>query len=230
MQACSPVWTWLTHDASGFFTLGLVLVGIGQVVLFYVQLRLMRKTLGPAERAAEAALLQAKAILSAERPYIYPDVPNVAGFLPSGANALYPENPGVPHPNIEIKFANVGRSHGIIREMRVEIALDKIAVVPTFTYSPVRTRGAFIVRPDAETNTFVVEFERNLKKGEIDQFGVGSRSFFIFGYVKYADAFENLHTKGFCFKATLHKGPIELAGGNAYNYSQSEKIADKYAI
>jgi hypothetical protein len=43
--------------------LGLVLVGIGQVVLFYVQLRLMRKTLGPAERAAEAALLQAKAIL-----------------------------------------------------------------------------------------------------------------------------------------------------------------------
>jgi hypothetical protein len=230
MQACSSVWRWLTHDASGFFSLWLVLVGIGQAALFYVQLRLMRKTLGPTEKAAEAALLQAKAILSAERPYIHPDAPNVAGFLPSGANAVYPENPGVPRPNIEIKFFNVGRSYGIIKELRAEISLDKIAPVPTFTYSPIQTRGAIIVRPDNETNAFVFEFERNLTKDEIDQFGVGSRSFFIFGYIKYADAFEALHTKGFCFKVTLHKGPIELAGGNAYNYSKSEMITDKYAM
>ena len=230
MQASPSVWTWLTHDASGFFSLWLVLVGIGQAALFLVQLRLMRRTLGPAERAAEAALLQAKSILSAERPYIYPDAPNVGGFLPSGANAVYPENPGVPVPNIEIKFANVGRSYGIVRELRVEIALDRIADIPAFTYSPIRTRDAFIVRPGTETEPFVVQFERNLKRDEIDQFGVGSRSFFVFGYIKYADAFGSLHTKGFCFKATLHKGPIELAGGNAYNYSKSERITDKYAI
>src|SRR6266566_7544214 len=34
---------WLTHDAAGFFTLWLVVVGGGQVLLFYVQLKLIRE-------------------------------------------------------------------------------------------------------------------------------------------------------------------------------------------
>jgi hypothetical protein len=64
---------------------------------------------------------------------------------------------------------------------------------------------------------------------EIDEFGVGARPIFVFGYVKYADAFGLLHTKGFCFLNRLNKPPIELAGGPSYNYSRSEKIPNEYA-
>jgi hypothetical protein len=65
------LWTWLTHDAAGFFTLWLVIVGAGQVGLFLWQLRLIAETLGPAKAAAEAANLNAQAVINAERARLY---------------------------------------------------------------------------------------------------------------------------------------------------------------
>jgi hypothetical protein len=68
---------WLTKDAAGFFTFLLVGVGAFQVGLFWVQLRLIRKSLGPAEQAAkaaqdaaEAAKINAEAIMRSERAYV----------------------------------------------------------------------------------------------------------------------------------------------------------------
>jgi hypothetical protein len=68
--------TWFTKDAAGFFTFWLVVVGIGQVVLFYVQLRLIRMSLAPAEQAAKAAQAAAEHIPRVERAYILSN-PNV---------------------------------------------------------------------------------------------------------------------------------------------------------
>jgi len=48
---------WVTHDAAGFFTFLLVIVGLGQAGLFLWQLRLMRKGFADAKEAAEAAKL-----------------------------------------------------------------------------------------------------------------------------------------------------------------------------
>jgi hypothetical protein len=63
----SPVWHWLIHDAAGFFTLCLVIVGSGQAGLFIWQLRvmrgqlsLMREGLADAKEAADAAKLSAE--------------------------------------------------------------------------------------------------------------------------------------------------------------------------
>jgi hypothetical protein len=49
------LWHWLTHDAAGFFTAWLVIVGGGQLALFYVQLKLIRESLIDAKEAADAA-------------------------------------------------------------------------------------------------------------------------------------------------------------------------------
>jgi hypothetical protein len=46
---------WLMHDAAGFFTSLLVIVGLFQLGVFYWQLRLIRRSLIDAERAANAA-------------------------------------------------------------------------------------------------------------------------------------------------------------------------------
>jgi hypothetical protein len=47
--------TWLTKDAAGFFAFSLVLVGLGQALLFFVQLRYMRNGMDDATIAANAA-------------------------------------------------------------------------------------------------------------------------------------------------------------------------------
>lgn len=56
-----PEESWLTEDAAGFFTFALVIVGIGQLGLFYWQLRYMREAMTDARMAAEAAKDSAKA-------------------------------------------------------------------------------------------------------------------------------------------------------------------------
>lgn len=48
-------WNWVTHDAAGFFTLWLVIVGGGQLGLFYWQLRLIRVAADDAKKAGIAA-------------------------------------------------------------------------------------------------------------------------------------------------------------------------------
>jgi hypothetical protein len=54
-QPNEGLWHWLTHDAGGFFTAWLVIVGGGQLALFYVQLKLIRESLVDTKEAADAA-------------------------------------------------------------------------------------------------------------------------------------------------------------------------------
>lgn len=74
--------TWLTKDAAGFFTFWLVVVGFGQAILFFIQLRYMRKGMDDATRAARAAEDAAKAgmdqakvaeraLTELERPWVF---------------------------------------------------------------------------------------------------------------------------------------------------------------
>jgi hypothetical protein len=68
-------WAWITKDAAGFFTLCLVLVGSGQIILFWVQLRLIRESLDDAKEVASASTRQAKvaedSLAKLERPYLF---------------------------------------------------------------------------------------------------------------------------------------------------------------
>jgi hypothetical protein len=55
-ERAKPIsWQWMTHNAAGFFTAWLVIVGIAQLALFRWQLQLMRKSLEDAKVAAQAA-------------------------------------------------------------------------------------------------------------------------------------------------------------------------------
>lgn len=67
--------TWLTKDAAGFFTFGLVLVGLGQAWLFFFQLRYMRIGMRDATIAAKASQLSAetaaRTLRDYERPWVF---------------------------------------------------------------------------------------------------------------------------------------------------------------
>src|SRR4051812_25890159 len=82
-QEAAFTWPWFTHDAAGSFTVLLFGAAVAQILLFYFQLRLIRKSLVPAEQAAKAALdtaattkLNVQAIRDAERAFLWP------GFAP----------------------------------------------------------------------------------------------------------------------------------------------------
>jgi hypothetical protein len=78
-------WGWLTHDASGFFTSLLFIVGGAQLWLFLRQLTFIRESLVDAKKsgdaatasaiaakeAADAARLNAQSVIHAERAYIF---------------------------------------------------------------------------------------------------------------------------------------------------------------
>lgn len=59
--------TWLTKDAAGFFTFALVLVGFGQAILFFYQLRYMRQGMRDTSLAAQSALNGALAAVEANK-------------------------------------------------------------------------------------------------------------------------------------------------------------------
>jgi hypothetical protein len=62
---------WFAKDAAGFFTFWLFVIGTSQVALFYVQLRLIRESLTPAQTAARAAEAAAEYIPTVEGAHVY---------------------------------------------------------------------------------------------------------------------------------------------------------------
>ena len=60
-QPNESTWGWLTHEAVGFFTLWLVIIAGGQLILFFWQLILIRESLNDTKLAAEAAKASADA-------------------------------------------------------------------------------------------------------------------------------------------------------------------------
>ena len=170
-----------------------------------------------------------KAILSGDRPYIYPGVFDTTRLLPYGPNAVYPLSSKVPFPEIDWSFMNVGKTPGVIKEIRGELFLGSdLPKRPTFTYSAVLT-AELIAREGQQTDLMTFPFNRNLTLDEIDAIGVGHSRFCFFGYIKYADAFQRLHTKGFAFRVRVHpRDHAEPVGGRKYNYSKSQKIPRRY--
>ena len=114
--------TWLTKDAAGFFTAGLVLIGISQAILFYVQLLYMRKSMDDTKSVAEAARVSAMAAtrsadvvynqlkialdsaIKAERGLLVTDDWQIVGFGPR------------ERPTISCILRNTGRSPNYITQ------------------------------------------------------------------------------------------------------------------
>jgi hypothetical protein len=110
-------WDWVTHDAAGFFTLWLVIVGSGQAGLFYWQLRYMRRGMEDATISAMAAKDSALAARVANRPWIsIKEVSFVDPFnsLPNGAVTA-----------LAIKVENAGRTPAL----RVSVWIQLVPLI-----------------------------------------------------------------------------------------------------
>src|SRR5580704_6607651 len=117
-----------TIDWLALFTLGLLLVGAVQAGLFYRQLVLIRKGLKPAQDAAEAAKLNAQAVMEAERAHLYPIVKdsNVRDVLKEVSRYGVTDDGPVTSPHLTFHLKNYGKTPAIIEHISCGISFHRL--------------------------------------------------------------------------------------------------------
>jgi hypothetical protein len=163
---------WLTKDAAGFFTFLLVVVGIFQVRLFYVQLRLIRDGLKPAQEAAEAARDAARHIPVVERAYIY-----------GGANYFRTESNEL---KLMVKLNNFGKTPAFIGTVAATICSDKKLIKP-IVWQEIGWKGWVLPAPTPDIPTDVILPFTHY--GDV-----------IIGRIWYRDIFNDCHSSGFVLR------------------------------
>jgi hypothetical protein len=121
-QQDEALWHWVSHDASGFFTLVLAIIGGFQLGLFVWQLRLIRKSLDEAKvageaakKSAEAAALNAQAVINAERARIFISIRPLETNVVPGILQARAKGDGTLALRISYVFKNHGKTPAIVR-------------------------------------------------------------------------------------------------------------------
>jgi|ERR1019366_4815146 hypothetical protein len=163
------------------------------------QARSMRRQTRPIRKSAEAALLSAKAIMGSERAWIL-----VKPELPNGLRAA-PQNQ-ITWFRWSIK--NVGRTPARILETdalaaRIEKMKD-FPPKPRYVGNPLSMNEFLLVPNDSIPITWMIEGD-SLTEDEVAKIREGlSLHFAAYGYVKYLDVFDKLHTMRFCHRFVVY--------------------------
>jgi hypothetical protein len=187
------------------FTLALFCAAIAQIVIFVRQLRLIRDSLGPAEKAAnaaadaaDAAKLNSQAVLDAERARIYVEanaqyllqqIQRSIDYLPANT----PEQEKAPleqGERIEVTYVveNYGRTPAIIKEISHQLIVAKTLPSPRET-SPVDPLpiSHFLARETEAGISCNCKGVRTVKDAR-DVFGK-LKTLWFYGYIAYDDTF-----------------------------------------
>lgn len=228
-QEPEPWWRsivqWTIRDASGFFTLCLVGIGLGQAYLFWWQLHLIREGLTDTQEAADAAKESANvarlALEAAETPYLIAIVeaykPEIVDYTDTRyPSATFQSQSSDPNALVSYTLKNCGRSPAILLE--VYQGLIASAQMP-----------ATISFPPPQTNSFINEILEAGSSSKPRRFRNGSvrenwtpadqtRAAWLVGQTRYADVFGNQFISGFCSYRNPYSGRWVMLGGPAYNF------------
>src|SRR5262245_4729817 len=179
-------WEWARRDASGFFTMLLTGIAVFQLGLFYRQLSLMRGSLAEAKNATQAALsaanaatLNAQAVINAERAYLWPGFPTYSP-QPDGNSNLW-----------HISLLNTGRTPGVVKSIHYALLTEPDFNMGLLTYTDYDGMHDIVLpnTPGSEPLTGI----SHLVVGEPKM---------SCGYVVYSDIFGNTHKQQ--WKHRLH--------------------------
>lgn len=208
-------WEGVATDPVAAFTLGLVLVGAFQVGLFYVQLRLIKETLAPAKEAADAAKLNAEAVIKAERAYLFVEIclENVVDIIKymQGMQSV------APRPIlIQYRFTNYGKTPAVIKSISygavVAENLPRQREYIHILHLPTHLLGA-------ETSTKTLEYDEfKISAAIADSIQNLTDTFWFYGEIVYDDMFERQNTFDFVF----HVSGIS-EGFTLYQYKETDE-------
>jgi hypothetical protein len=218
---------WLTKDAAGFFTFGLVVIGVGQAILFYIQLRYMREGMRDAADAAQAANTAATAakeqvevakaqievtrmgVFDLERAYLDVEPTDIKTQFVLAPASFQPINPMEIVAKVGIK--NSGRTRAVISQVYGEFRTGTwLGARPSYDFSKGTNYPTDLSLGAGEHGDFFHDFRTQ----EVTE------QFFV-GFIVYADIFKRPHTARFCariFPSPDNGGDAkrQLAGSEAW--------------
>jgi hypothetical protein len=213
--------TWLTKDASGFFTFVLVVVGSLQALFFWYQLGLIRQSLAPAKEAADAAKINAQAVMDAEGAHLYPVIKktNVSNhqvfFGPIMHGKSSPDTDAVPTPTVVYCFKNYGKTPAVLQSIMHNIdfleAPSKSRLMHMADISALEIIGATEESADIEFE-MLATFNMGMAKSVMKSRG----ELIFFGEAVFTDFFDRqfrciweFHGNAGGFKLTRHEQRLD---------------------
>ncbi len=178
------------------FAYGLFLVAIAQLLLFGVQLWFIRASFRDAKKAAEAAKLNAEAVIDAERARILPSIEqDTADAIRSAAKyANSPEKDGITlESSVGLFYGlkNYAKTPAIIRELGHQLVLAP-ELAKEREHSPKNPLPIeHILGPGEQTprGTLVCSLDRKITVGEAKEILALKNTLWFYGYVAYDDTF-----------------------------------------
>jgi hypothetical protein len=179
---------WLTKDAAGFFTFALVVVGVLQAALFFVQLKLIRESLAPAKEAADAAKLNAQAVVDAERAYLFVSVGG--DVVPVMKKAVEFDEASSAKFELKISYAfqNHGRTPAIIREISHGACIAPDLPIER-TYSPIIHLPSHLLATNNATSNIPVDDTPTITPAIAKSIDDIENTFWFYGTITYDDMF-----------------------------------------
>jgi hypothetical protein len=199
--------SWLTKDAAGFFTCLLVIVGIGQAGLFFVQLRYMRIGMRDATLAANAADLSAKAATAIEFPVVRtgwmgPEILATDELVKPNAPYGGSVNDGWPTKFSaigDIKFTNFGRTPAFPEQISLAISVaDKLPPTPVYT-DQVRCDAKAVIEPK-DAREIEIHFGFELTDEQIAWISRSEKVLWFYGVLTFRDIMDRSHGICFCWQ------------------------------
>lgn len=198
-----------------YFTIALVFVGVIEVIVFLVQVFLLRSTLNATKVAAEAANKSANAAkVSAdilpitERAYVFATV-----FLRGTIDPLH----GTGEKETWIDLKNCGRTPAIIKECFVKIGIFQgYPINETLSDCKISLFDPFI---DGNTKTPGYVYKFPISEDDINKIMVHHQSLFCFGCIKYITLFGQDHFHGFCWEYDIINQKFVLSDNGELNYN-----------
>jgi hypothetical protein len=177
------------------FTLLLFFAAVGQIALFWRQLRLIRDSLEPAKTAADAAKLNAQSVIDAERAYLFVVIgaENIASPIrrASEISDLNMQDARLTGAKIwvEYRFRNYGRTPAIIKE--VSHRLVRLPALPDIReYAPILPLPVgHIVGRDEKTDVLTCGLESALLVKDAKSIQSSESTIWLYGHIAYDDAF-----------------------------------------
>jgi hypothetical protein len=180
------VWHWLTHDAAGFFTLWLVIVGGFQLGFFYWQLRLIRESLDDAKIAADAARDSAAATRASVELADRTTKHQLRAYVGVKESEIRSGDGGNTFA-VHIVIINSGETPARQVTHRIAAELQILHGPPLSFELPERAPGEWVMVPD-----IAFTLKRDIAIGGASGTGTirtGERTIFTWGRVDYVDIF-----------------------------------------
>jgi len=219
-------------DPISLFTFLLVVVGGGQLVLFWWQLRIINRSVKDANISAIAALRSAdtaeRALTTLERPFVYcsitkPGIKTGVFNFADGSSRL-----DISRNDLEISVYNFGRTPARLTRIFWQISLCNHGGI-CVPINPVKEGGRELPVGTVCTTTELFVETENLRTwfaGDDHAIASNQKAVWVAGFVRYNDIFGKHHINGFALVFDTVSERFIRRGGPQYNYEREEQESE----